>query len=199
MQQNTHHTESIRDYPSSVVSSQGYSNPETQFHSIRVALLAEELGRACNLSRDNMLKLKIAAYLHDIGKASIPEFILNKPSKLDDREWVVVKRHSEYGQKLVSQLNTPYCKEASFYVRHHHEHWDGSGYPDRLCRQSIPIISSIISLVDCYEAITELKPYRNRFNHDQAIKIMENDVGTKFDPYISKLFFSVIDDYHSEI
>ena len=199
MQQNTYQSETIRDYRESIAISQGCVNPETQFHSIRVALLAEELGHACNLSRDNMLKLKIAAYLHDIGKTSIPEHILNKPANLDDREWVVVRRHSEYGQKLVSRLNTPYCKEASYYVRHHHERWDGNGYPDRLSRQSIPIISSIISLVDSYDAITELKPYRNKFSHDQAVKIMENEIGAKFDPYISKLFFSVIDNYHREI
>ncbi len=199
MHQSIYNSDFVGSCKETIASSEGHINPDTQFHSIRVALLAEEMGRACSLSYDNMLKLKIAAFLHDVGKTNIPENILNKPSNLDDYEWKLVRHHSEYGQKIISKLNTPFCKEASYLVRHHHERWDGNGYPDRLSRQNIPIISSIISLVDCYDAITQSKPYRNKFSHGQAIRIMENDVGTKFDPYIAKIFFSVVDNYQDEV
>jgi HD-GYP domain-containing protein (c-di-GMP phosphodiesterase class II) len=86
------------------------------------------------------------------------------------------------------------CKNEYIQFHHHHEFWDGSGYPDRLRRDRIPLISRIISLVDSYDAITETRPYRKTLRHDQALEIMQREVGTKFDPYLSKLFFKTISD-----
>jgi HD-GYP domain-containing protein (c-di-GMP phosphodiesterase class II) len=169
-------------------------NEYIQFHSIRVVLLAEELGHACNLADDDMRKLKVSSFFHDIGKIHIPDHILQKPGKLDDHEWEIMKQHPQYGQCIIDKLNVPYGNEVSLYIRHHHEFWDGSGYPDQLSRDKIPFVSRIISLVDSYDAITETRPYRKTLRHDQALEIMQREVGTKFDPYLSKLFFKTIND-----
>ena len=110
--------------------------------------------------------IKAASLLHDVGKLAIPEHILNKPGELTPAEYEMMKRHAPIGADILSAIDFPY--PVAPIVRHHHENWDGTGYPDGLAGEDIPIGARILSVVDCYDALTSDRPYRPRLSHDRA-------------------------------
>jgi diguanylate cyclase (GGDEF)-like protein/putative nucleotidyltransferase with HDIG domain len=160
-------------------------------HIQRVRVLAEGLGRSCGYREDQMEGLKAAALLHDVGKLAIPEHILNKPGKLSSAEYSKVMIHPVVGADILSNVEFPY--EVVPIVKHHHEKYDGTGYPSGLKGEEIPLGARILTVVDCYDALTTRRAYRPRFTREQALDMMRRESGRTFDPAILEKFFEIID------
>ena len=170
-----------------------YKDLHTQLHCKRVVNLSQELGLACQLSTSELKILVVAAYCHDIGKIGIPDDILHKPEKLNLNEWETMKKHSEMGEEIVRHMEVNNSDVISKAVRHHHENFDGGGYPDQLEGHNIPIFSRIISIVDSYDAITVIRPYCNKKSHAYAMDIIDQENGLMFDSELVTLFKKLIE------
>lgn len=169
-------------------------DPYTKGHAERVMKYSKKIGeklinKGYNL---DLFDLEIAAYLHDIGKIVIPENILNKPGKLTQEEYSMVKRHSLDGYNILS--NIEYFDNIKDIVLCHHENVDGSGYPLGIKGDKIPFESRIISVADVFDALTTDRPYRKAFSYEQALKMMQEDVSKKFDPEVFEAFLKVIEE-----
>lgn len=160
-------------------------------HIQRVRTLAEGLARAVSYPEDQMEGLKAAALLHDIGKLAVPEYILSKPGKLTAAEYAKVMIHPVVGADILSNVEFPY--EVVPIVKHHHERYDGSGYPSGLKGEEIPFGARILTVVDCYEALTTNRPHRTRYTRDQALDLMRAEKGRTFDPVVLEVFFDIVD------
>jgi putative nucleotidyltransferase with HDIG domain len=159
----------------------------THGHIRRVQRLAVGLAKAMGVKDDTQIKaIEAAALLHDMGKLAIPEFILNKPGKLTSKEFDVIKQHANIGADILSSIHFPYPVVPI--VRHHHESWDGSGYPDNLKGVSIPIGARILSVVDCFDALTSDRPYRPKLSAEDATAILLQRRGTMYDPLVVDRF-----------
>lgn len=176
-----------------LISTLQYRDEYTFLHSDRVVLLAQELGKRLGLNKPQLHQLWIASIFHDIGKIGIPDAILNKPGKLNEKEWSVMKTHSAISGDIIDKIDMPDAPDLANIVRHHHEFYDGSGYPDGLSGDDIPYLARIISLVDCYDAMTSDREYREGMSHTEAIAIMAGETGSKFDPELAEAFFGVIE------
>jgi diguanylate cyclase (GGDEF)-like protein/putative nucleotidyltransferase with HDIG domain len=162
----------------------------TQGHCERVADLACLVAAARGFDEKQMFWFRIGALLHDVGKLIIPSDVLNKPGRLTKEEWDVVKRHPEAGVELLSAVEFPW--DVLPIVRSHHECWDGSGYPDELAGEEIPLTARIVCLADVYDALTTERSYKKGLSHDDAMEIMRRDVGRQFDPSIFPAFERVM-------
>lgn len=161
--------------------------------SKEVANYAVKIGKQLGLDNTTIRDLRLAATLHDIGKIMIPEKILNKPARLNSKEYESVKKHSETGYHILRAVDE-YVHIADS-VLYHHERWDGKGYPRKLKGKEIPLIARIISIADAYEAITSHRPYQGARNKDEAINELKANSGKQFDPEIVKVFIeNVLDD-----
>lgn len=159
----------------------------THGHIRRVQKYALGLARALGVHDDALLKaVEAAALLHDMGKLAVPEYILNKPGKLTEAEFEKMKLHASVGADILSAIDFPYPVVPI--VRHHHESWDGSGYPDGLQGTDIPIGARILSVVDCFDALTSDRPYRRRLSNEDAISILNERKGTMYDPWVVQTF-----------
>ncbi len=157
----------------------------TAGHSRRVARMATGLARSVGLASEQVSTIRAAAAIHDIGKLRVPSEILNKPASLSREEYELVKRHTVEGAAMVACLGDP---ELTAIVRHHHERIDGSGYPDALAGEQIPIGARIVAVADTYDAIIAPRPYRPGASHKYAISVLTKDAGTQFDPEVVRTF-----------
>ena len=159
----------------------------THGHIRRVQRLAVGLAKAVGVKDDIQIRaIEAAALLHDMGKLAIPEFILNKPGKLSANEFDVMKQHANIGADILGSIQFPYPVVPI--VRHHHESWDGRGYPDGLKGVTIPLGARILSVVDCFDALTSDRPYRPKLSVDEAIAVLVQRRGTMYDPLIVDRF-----------
>ena len=159
----------------------------THGHIRRVQLHATSLARDVGVRDENLLKaIEAAALLHDMGKLAVPEYILNKPGKLTETEFEKMKLHASVGADILSAIDFPYPVVPI--VRHHHESWDGSGYPAGIKGTDIPIGARILSVVDCFDALTSDRPYRPKLSDEQAIAILLERRGTMYDPLMVDTF-----------
>ena len=163
----------------------------TKGHSDKVAKLSKLLGEHLDLSEESSRDLERAAILHDIGKVSVAEEILNKKSKLNIMEFETIKKHPVSGFEIVSQIEE--MKKVAIIIKHHHERWDGEGYPSGLKNNEIPLESRIISIADAYDAITSNRSYRKKESHSSAMTIIEDNSNSQFDPYLVRVFSSIED------
>lgn len=170
--------------------------------SMYVKLIAEELrqrGYYKNiLTRDYIANLIKAAPMHDIGKISVPDAILQKPGKLTAEEFEIMKLHSENGGKIIQETfanfgNEEYLKMAYEVARHHHEKWNGKGYPDGLKRKEIPLCARIMAVADVFDAVSEKRCYRDAMPMDKCFEIIESGSGQDFDPLIAEIFIEISD------
>jgi putative nucleotidyltransferase with HDIG domain len=162
----------------------------THGHIRRVQVAALALAREIGISDDTTLQaIEAAALLHDTGKIAVPEHILNKPGKLTPAEFEKMKLHAPIGADILSAIDFPYPVVPI--VRHHHENWDGTGYPDRIAGEAIPIGARILSVVDCFDALTSDRPYRRRMSNADALAILRERRGTMYDPAIVDTFVRV--------
>ena len=162
-------------------------------HSIRVADIAEAIGKKVGLTTDELADLRGAALLHDIGKIGISEAILNKSERLTPIEWEIIKQHSVEGAKIVSQIKK--ISNLAPVIRHHHERYDGTGYPDCLKGEEIPLTSRIIGIADSYDTMVTPRPWGKIKSGDEALVELERYSGTQFDPALIKIAKMVLSQY----
>jgi HD-GYP domain-containing protein (c-di-GMP phosphodiesterase class II) len=145
------------------------------------------------VSAEFLNNVQLAAPLHDMGKIRIPDAILNKPGRLTDEEYAVMKRHSAYGAEIIEKTlqvieEEDYYNVAKNIARHHHERWDGKGYPDGLKGGEIPLEARIMALADVYDALLSKRVYKEAFSKEKACEILREGAGTQFDPDLTRLF-----------
>jgi diguanylate cyclase (GGDEF)-like protein/putative nucleotidyltransferase with HDIG domain len=155
-------------------------------HVRRVEIYTEGLGRLLGLSEKELSALRAGALLHDIGKLAVPDHILNKPGALTPAEFQKTKIHTVVGAEILGRVNFPY--PVIPIVKHHHERWDGCGYPDGLRGEEIPITARIMSVVDCFDSVREDRPFRSGLSREDAISLLRNGAGTLFEPRMVELF-----------
>jgi len=163
----------------------------TKGHSERVANYATMLAKAVGMKGKAIERIRLAGFLHDIGKIGIPDRILNKPSHLTSDEFEEIKSHPVRGVEIISNLS--HLRDIVPWILHHHEAWDGSGYPKGLKMEEIPIEARILAVADVYDALTTKRAYRSAFSKEEAIKIMNEMKGEKLDPQLVDLLISLID------
>jgi putative nucleotidyltransferase with HDIG domain len=169
----------------------------TQGHCVRVADLAIEVAQNVGMESRRRFWFRVGALLHDVGKIDVPAEVLNKPGKLDDAEWILLRRHPEAGVELLGGIDFP--EDVIPTVLSHHEKWDGTGYPHGLAGEAIPFVARILSLADVYDALTTDRSYRKGLAHEVAMGIMRKDVGTHFDPALFEHFEQVMARRHGKI
>jgi putative nucleotidyltransferase with HDIG domain len=174
-----------------LISALDYRDTETQWHSRRVSLYSKRIGEEIGLTPTQLEVVEQGALLHDIGKIGVSDTILLKPGPLSPEEWVEMRKHPEYGYKILAKL--PYLHEASLIVLHHQERWDGKGYPQGLKAEDIVIGARIFAIADTIDAITSDRPYRKGRPMQVARDEIKRCSGTQFDPRLADAFLGVPD------
>lgn len=162
----------------------------TKEHSSKVRRYAEAIGKRLYLSDDELKTLSIASILHDIGKQGIDTSILDKPGPLTNEEYNIIKTHSGKGAQILRSIDM--LKEATDAVYHHHERYDGYGYPDGLKGEEIPYLARILAISDAFDAMTSERPYKPKKSIHEAIIELQDNAGTQFDPEIVDVFIHVL-------
>ncbi len=148
-------------------------DPYTEGHCERLALYASDLGAHLGLDMDQLTALRRGGYLHDLGKIAIPDEILKKGHDLNSQDWALMKKHPIIGENICKPLRS--LRLVLPIIRHHHEHWNGTGYPDHLSGEDIPLLARILQVVDVYDALRTARPYKPARSHDEAHAIMLNE------------------------
>ncbi len=163
---------------------------ETEDHTRRVAELALKLSRQLTLPEADLIHIQRGAVLHDIGKVAIPDHILFKPGPLTEEEWMIMRRHTV----IASEILTPilYLAPALPIPRSHHEKWDGSGYPDGLAGEAIPLFARIFAFADVFDALTSDRPYRRAWPRAEAVAYIKEQSGRQFDPFLVPVFLGMV-------
>ena len=167
-------------------------SPDLGTHLDEVTELCAQVGRRLSLPDEEMTSLLQAASLHDVGKAAVPDAILNKPGPLDDEEWVFMRRHPIIGERVLAAA--PPLSHASRLVRSSHERMDGQGYPDGLAGEQIPLGARIIAVCDAYDAMTSNRPYRAPMSPEGAVSELRRCAATQFDPVVVDAFVAVLEE-----
>ncbi|MDR0948754.1 MAG: response regulator [Lachnospiraceae bacterium] len=167
-------------------------------------ILVDELIRtgvyADQISKWDLNLLLPSAQLHDVGKITISDLILNKPGKLTDEEFAVIRKHATEGERIIEEImqktdDDGFLMHAKMFAGYHHEKWDGSGYPRGLSGMQIPLEGRIMAIADVYDALVSARPYKKPFPHEKAVEIIIGDCGTHFDPCIVDAFVNVAEDF----
>jgi HD-GYP domain-containing protein (c-di-GMP phosphodiesterase class II) len=166
----------------------------TYAHCVNVSILSVSMGQALGLPRQALADLGVAGLMHDVGKIAVPDAILQKPSSLDPTEWDVMRRHPETGAAILDNSTSQVLKAGCMIALHHHEKWDGSGYPAGLSGERIPLWGRICAVADVFDAVTSERPYKRAFTNDEATRILQNGRGTHFDPNLIDVFFARFDE-----
>jgi HD-GYP domain-containing protein (c-di-GMP phosphodiesterase class II) len=161
----------------------------TGVHSTRLAEWGVRMGRELGLDEQALRDLEVAATLHDVGKIGVPDAILNKPGPLTADERALMQKHSEFGWSVLRVL--PGFESASLLVLHHHEAYDGNGYPGRLRGEETPTAARIVSIIDAFDAMISSRPYRRGLEIREAIQRLEQSAGTQFDPGLTRAFVRI--------
>lgn len=164
-------------------------DPYVGGHAAQVASYAVAIGQELGLSAEQLEMLRQGGYLHDIGKIAIPEAILHKPAKLTDEEFELLKEHTNMGADFIATSQG--LRHLAPFIRHHHERWDGGGYPDGLAATDIPLEARILNVCDSVEAMASDRPYHRALSTDQIIAEVQRCSGTQFDPVVAKAFITV--------
>lgn len=171
-----------------------YKDKGTGVHIQRMSFYASSIARALDLEEEFVETLIYAAPMHDIGKIGIPDRILLKPAPLDDEEWVIMRTHTRIGAEILSGSQTPIIQCAQRIARHHHEKWDGTGYPDGLKGEEIPIEARIVAIVDVFDALCRARPYKEEIPFGECLPIIRAASGTHFDPRVVEAFERCIEE-----
>ena len=175
-----------------------FKDNDTGKHIIRMSRFSSMIARAYGQDEKYCNLLEQASPMHDIGKIGIPDNVLKKPGKLTEEDWVLMRKHSEYGANILSGSDVPVLQMAEEVALGHHEKFDGSGYPSNLKGEQIPLSARIVALADFFDALTMDRCYRPAFSDEKALTMVEQNIGTHFDPSVVKAFFSVSGDIINE-
>jgi len=165
-------------------------DPYTGGHVKAVTDYSLKMGEFLKLDREELKTLEMASYLHDVGKIKVPDDILKAPRKLTPEEWEIMKMHPIWGEEFLKKFTT--FKDIAKIVRHHHERWDGKGYPDGLSGENIPFLSRIIVLSDSFQAMTSIRPYKKALSLEEAVEEIRKEKGKQFDPELAEIFIEVV-------
>lgn len=161
-------------------------DPYTGGHVLRVTAYSVMLGQRMGLDSQSICTLRLGGFLHDIGKVAVPDAILGKPGKLTDEEFAIMKSHAAIGHQIVSSI--PQLASCGQIVRHHHERFDGRGYPDKLAGESIPLLARVCAIADSFDAMTSDRPYRKGLPIEVALQELARCAGSQFDPALVPMF-----------
>jgi len=164
---------------------------ETEGHTLRVTDMTMKLCRLMNIDPSKQTQIYRGALLHDIGKLGVPDAILQKPGKLTDKEWVIMRKHPEFAHEMLS--TTTYLKPALDIPYYHHEKWDGTGYPQGLKGEEIPLAARIFAIADVWDAITSDRPYRKSMQQEDALDYIKSQTGKHFDPTVVESFLQLLE------
>jgi HD-GYP domain-containing protein (c-di-GMP phosphodiesterase class II) len=164
----------------------------TADHAEQLADMALTVGRALGLTERQLDDLRYAAILHDIGKIGVPDAVLQKPARLEPAEWALMRQHPSIGARILAPV--PGLARAARIVRHHHERYDGTGYPDGLAGEAIPLGARILTVVDSYSAIVDRRVYKEACSHEEAVSELRKHAGTQFDPQVVTVFLAKFND-----
>ncbi len=167
-----------------------FRDGETKGHTDRVTHRALKIGEQMGLDEATMKALRWGSYLHDIGKVATPDAILRKPGALDETEWEIMRSHVEVGHLFAAQLGF-LPKSVLSLILHHHERWEGAGYPHRLEGVNIPLLARIFTVSDVYDALTSTRPYKRAWSHEEAIAEIRAQSGRQFDPEVVDAFLKL--------
>ncbi len=184
----------LGNYTSALSVALGHRDLPTRMHSDRVAELSTHLGALCGMDEDELAVLQMAAAAHDLGKIGIPDAVLCKRTRLSSRDWEAIHRHPVIGEEILLAAGFDGATEVAAIVRHHHENFDGSGYPDAIAREAIPLGARVISVVDSYDAMAEPRAYHRQRGHEEIMDVLHAETGNKRDPEIMRLFRDLIED-----
>ncbi|MEJ5300858.1 MAG: HD domain-containing phosphohydrolase [Thermodesulforhabdaceae bacterium] len=166
-------------------------------HSERVTKVAAIIAKSMGRSLEEMEAINTVGYLHDIGKIGIPDHVLNKPGRLNNEEFELIKRHPVIGESIVGELGLSDIERSI--IRNHHERWDGKGYPDKIGGNDIPLITRVITVADAYDAMATNRPYRKALSKDAVWNEFAKYKGSQFDPQVIDALFDVFDEVHHEV
>lgn len=169
-----------------------FNDTDTGMHIWRMGAYAREVARSIGWGPAACDELYHAAPMHDMGKIGIPSQILRKPGKLDAQEWVVMKEHTRIGHGILSKSEAPVFKLAAEIALHHHERWDGSGYPDGLAGTAIPECARIVAIADVFDALTMTRPYKEAWPVERAVSTMRESSGSHFEPRLLECFCEIL-------
>lgn len=171
-----------------------YHDEETSQHTERVGAAAAEIAARMGLSAEQVKLLRQAAPLHDVGKLAIPDRILLKRGKLNEREFEVMKTHTALGARLLSGSSSAVLQMAAVIAESHHERWDGAGYPQGLAGEAIPLVGRIVAVADVFDALTHGRPYKAAWPVERAIVEVQSEAGHMFDPNVVAVFLTMHED-----
>ncbi|MDH5393430.1 MAG: response regulator [Gammaproteobacteria bacterium] len=169
-----------------------YRDNETGLHIIRMSKVSSELARAVGMDAKQCELILNSSPMHDIGKLGIPDSVLLKPGKLNSEEWDVMKTHTLIGAQILSGGDTELLEQARLIAMTHHEKWDGSGYPNGLSGEDIPLVGRIVALADVFDALTSERPYKKAWPVQQAVDYIKDMSGSQFDPALVDIFISIL-------
>jgi putative nucleotidyltransferase with HDIG domain len=167
------------------------SHEYTGAHSRSVVILAHEVGEAMGVPENVLREIEFGALLHDVGKMAVPTAILNKPGSLTEDEWVQMRRHTAEGERMLARIGGVLA-EVGTVIRSHHESFDGSGYPDGLSGEDIPLAARVISCCDAFNAMTTDRPYRLALDLPAAVEELRANSGTQFDPVVVEALIEIV-------
>jgi putative two-component system response regulator len=179
------------------VTTGGHIERTTEYIQILIDAMVERGIDAGELAEMDIEQLVSSARLHDVGKIAISDLILNKPGKLTDEEYDTMKTHTSEGEKVIDQIaartgeDQVFLYNARLFAGHHHERWDGKGYPHGLAGEEIPLQGRIMAIADVYDALISVRPYKRAFTHEEATNIIVEGAGTQFDPTLANLFYEI--------
>lgn len=186
------HVEELRETRLQIVQRLGkaseYKDNETGLHVIRMSHYAHILARAAGFSEKAADDLLNAAPMHDVGKIGIPDAILQKPGRLEEHEWAVMRQHPEIGARIIGEDASPLLRLARSIALTHHERWDGTGYPRGLHGEEIPIEGRIVAIADVFDALTSVRPYKPAWSVADAVDLLRREKGSQFDAELVELF-----------
>jgi len=169
-----------------------FRDNDTGNHVTRVSHSCRALARAANLSAHLTEMIYMASPLHDIGKIGVPDHILLKKGRLNDEEQVIMRQHVEFGVEMLGNHPAPVLQVACSIAQHHHEKWDGSGYPNSLSGETIPVEARIVAICDVFDALTSVRPYKVAWTVENAVAFLQENAGSHFDPNLVQLFVKIL-------
>lgn len=170
-----------------------YRDNETGMHVLRMSHASALLARRMGLSEEECEIILHASPMHDIGKIAIPDEVLLKPGKLEGKEWHTMQSHAEVGAEILGGYDTQLMEVAAVIARTHHERWDGTGYPQGLRGEQIPLYTRIVSVCDVFDALTSNRPYKTAWSVSRALAYLQDHSGSQFDPQVVQEFVQIID------